>query len=250
METIFYITVFETKRLFQSPLAWIILTVAQILLAIFFFLLLQQFLNPIKSAYFSGHGITEIVVTGFLQITAIILLIITPLITMRTFSEEFQNGSIKLLLSAPIALTQIVLGKYLSVVVYITILLQIIFLMPLSLLMGTELDLLQLCSGFLGLVLLSSAFIAVGIFISTLTEQPATAAIGTSGTLFFLWIINIASQTDSSLVSTILNYLSLLNHYHNLLNGILNSADIIYYLLVSTLFIALSIWRLDAMRIK
>lgn len=250
MNVIFHIAIFEIKRLFKSPLAWIILTVVQILLAIFFFLLLKQFLNPTNATAFSGHGITEIVVAGFLQIAGIVLLIITPFITMRTFSEEFQNGSIKLLLSSPVTLTQIVFGKYLSVIVYIFLLLQIIFLMPLSLLIGTELDLLQLCSAFLGLVLLSSAFTAVGIFISTLTKQPVTAAIGTLGILFWLWIINIANQTDSALLSAILNYISLLSHYHNLLNGILNSADIIYYLLINILFIALSIWRLDSMRIQ
>lgn len=250
MNTIFHITVFELKRLFQSPLAWIILAVTQIILAIFFFFILKQFMDPTSAKLFSGHGVTEIVVTGFLQITSIVLLIIIPLITMRTFSEEYQNGSIKLLLSSPIALHQIVFGKYLSIIFYVFLLLQIIFLMPLSLYMGTELDLLQLCSGLLGLALLSSAFSAIGIFISTLTDQPATAAIITSSVLFFLWIINIASQTDSLLLSTILNYLSLLNHYHNLLNGIFNSADIIYYLLINTLFIALSIWRLDSMRIQ
>jgi len=111
--------------------------------------------------------------------------------------------------------------------------------------MGTELDLLQLLSAMLGLVLLTSSFAAIGLFMSSLTNQSAVAAISTFGILFVLMIMNMAGNTGSELLREILTYTSLLNHYHNLLDGIFNSADVIYYLLVSAVFIVLSIWRLD-----
>ncbi|MEE8233134.1 MAG: ABC transporter permease subunit [Gammaproteobacteria bacterium] len=249
MNTIFHIAMHELRRLFKSPLAWIIFAVVQFLLAIFFLLILSQFMDPAAASLFANYGVTEIVVVGLLQIAGIILLLITPFVTMDTFSEERQSGCIKLLLSSPISVTELVLGKYLGVICYLFLLLSLIALMPLSLLMGTELDLLQLLSGIIGLILLASSFAAIGLFVSSLTSQPAVAAISTFGILFVLWIMNMAGSTGSELFREILTYSSLLNHYHNLLDGIFNSADVIYYLLVSTVFIVLSIWRLDNERL-
>ncbi len=248
MSSIMHIARHEISRLLKSPLAWIILAVVQFLLAIFFLLILSQFIDPAAASLFANYGVTEIVVVGLLQIAGILLLLITPFVTMQTFSEERQTGSIKLLLSSPISITELVFGKYLGVVCYLFLLLAIIFLMPLSLLMGTELDLLQLSSGFLGLVLLVTAFAAIGLFVSSLTSQSAVAAISTFAVLFVLWIMNMAGNTGSEIFREILGYLSLLNHYHNLLDGIFNSADVMYYLIISSVFIALSIWRLDSER--
>ena len=146
-------------------------------------------------------------------------------------------------------MTELVLGKYLGIICYLFLLLSLIALMPLSLLMGTELDLLQLLSGIIGLVLLTSSFAAIGLFVSPLTSQSAVAAVSTFGILFVLVIMNMVGTTGSELFREILTYASLLNHYHNLLDGVFNSADVIYYLLVSTLFIVLSIWRLDNERL-
>ena len=249
MNTISHIAMHELRRLFKSPLAWILFAVVQFLLAIFFLLILSQFIDPAAASLFANYGVTEIVVVGLLQIAGIILLLITPFVTMHIFSEERQSGSINLLLSSPISMTELVLGKYLGIICYLFLLLSLIALMPLSLLMGTELDLLQLLSGIIGLVLLTSSFAAIGLFVSSLTSQSAVAAVSTFGILFVLVIMNMVGTTGSELFREILTYASLLNHYHNLLDGVFNSADVIYYLLVSTLFIVLSIWRLDNERL-
>jgi ABC-2 type transport system permease protein len=250
MKSILHIATHELRRLFKSPLAWIMFAVVQFLLAIFFLLILGKFIDPAAASLFANYGVTEIVVVGLLRIAGIILLLITPFITMHTFSEERQTGSIKLLLSSPISMTELVLGKYLGVICYLFLLLLLIYLMPLSLLMRAELDLLQLLSGFLGLVLLTSSFAAIGLFVSSLTSQSAVAAISTFGVLFVLWIMNMAGNTGSELFREILIYTSLLNHYHNLLDGVFNSADVTYYLLVTGVFIILSIWRLDNERLN
>lgn len=245
---IFHIAASELRRLIISPMAWIMLAVVQLVLAIFFLLFLRQFNDPANATLFANHGVTNIVVVGFLQITGIILLLVTPVVTMRTFSEEAQAGSIKLLLSSPVSLTELVLGKYLGSIYYFLLLLSIVSLMPLSLLMGTQLDLLQLLLALVGLVLLVSSFTAIGLFISSLTSRVAVAAISTFGVLISLWIVDVAANTDIESVKAILNYVSLLSHYHNLLDGIFNSADVTYYLLVSTIFILLTIWQLDNKR--
>lgn len=236
----------EIRRLFNSPLAWVILALVQFLLAMFFFILLSQYLAP--AGWQAGRGLTEVVVTGMLQSAGIILLFITPFITMRLFSEEYRSGTISLLFSSPLAIGELVLGKYLGALVFLFCLLAMAALMPLSLLFGTPLDLGLLCSGFLGLALLIMALAAIGLFASSLTQQPAIAAISTFGFSFVFWLIHIAANTGNEILAAVFTYLSLLKHYENLLAGRFHSVDVIYYLLISLTCIALSIWRLDAMR--
>lgn len=246
MSRVFAIAGNELRRLFVSPLAWITLATVQLLLAIFFFVLLSQFLNAPAMARI---GVTNFVGAGLLQVTGIMLLLVTPFLTMRLFSEEYRSGSLKLLLSSPLSLTEIVIGKYLGIYTFLLIMLAIIALMPLSLTVGTTLDFGQLGAGLLGLALLMAAFAAVGVFISALTAQPAVAAIGTFAVLFVLWILNLAASSATEHVAAVLSYLSLLQHYNVLLKGVFNSADVVFYLLLVLLFLILTIWQLDGERL-
>jgi len=165
-----------------------------------------------------------------------LLLLITPLITMRVLSEERRNRTLSLLFSAPISMTEIIVGKYLGVLSFILILVGMLALMPLSLLVGTDLDLGKLAAGLLGLTLVVSAFTAIGIFMSSLTEQPTVAAITTFGLLLLLWIIDWAGNSGAP-ASGLLAYLSVLHHYESLLKGLFSSVDVIYYLLITILFL-------------
>ncbi|MEX2516289.1 MAG: ABC transporter permease subunit [Gammaproteobacteria bacterium] len=246
MNAILTIAANELRRLLVTPMAWIALASVQFVLAIFFFLLLTQFLeNP----QIAQQGVTQIVATGTLQLAGIILLLVVPFLTMRLFSEEYRSGSLTLLLSSPLSLTEIVLGKFLGIYVFLLIMLGMIALMPLSLAVGTTLDFGHLAAAILGLGLLMGAFAAIGLFISALTSQPAAAAIATFAVLFVLWIINLAAGGAGEQVGAMLSYLSLLKHFEAQLAGVFNSADVIYYLLVMLTFVVLTIWRLDAERL-
>lgn len=242
MNTIAMIANNELRRMFKSPLAWVILAVVQFLIAIFFYLLLSQYMQPAAA----DQGLTATVVNGMYQISGVVMLLVSPLLTMRLVTEERRLGTIKLLYSSPISITELVLGKYMGITTFYMIMLAMISLMPLMLLFGTTLDLGQIAASLLGLLLLMSSFAAIGLFISTITTQPTTAAISTFGVLFFLWIINAAGANASEDMAQLFAYLSLLNHYNNLLDGMFNSADIVFYLLVTTFFIVLSVWRLHA----
>ena len=247
MQGIVAIAGHELKRIFRSLLAWVILAVVEFLIAVLFLILLNQFLNP--APWLAGRGVTEVVAAGLLQISGIIFLLVTPFITMRSFSEERRTGTIQLLYSSPVTLTELVIGKYLGIMGFLLVLIFLVVLMPVSLLMGTSIDLVQLGSGLLGLFLLVASFIAIGVFVSTLTSQPAIAAIVTFGILFMLWIINLAAGTGAESFRIIFMYLSPLNHFNNLIDGLFKSTDVIYYLIILITFNALSIWRLDAERI-
>lgn len=236
----------ELRRLFVSPMAWITLAVVQLLAGIFFFVLLYQFLN---SDQIAQVGVTNFIGAGLLQVTGIIMLLVTPFLTMRLLSEEYRSGSLQLLLSSPVTLTQIVLGKFVGVYAFLLIMLALVALMPLSLGAGTQLDYGQLGAGLLGLALLLAAFAAAGLFLSSLTAQPAAAAIATFAALFILWILSLAASSAEAHMAAVLSYLSLLEHYNALLKGVFNSVDVIYYLLLAGLFLILTIWRLDGERL-
>jgi ABC-2 type transport system permease protein len=241
----------ELRSLFLSPLAWAILATVQFIIAYLFLSQVDAYLmvQPRLAAVEGAPGVTDLVIAPLLGNAAIILLLITPMITMRVLSEERRNRTISLLFSAPVSMTEIILGKYLGVLGFFLILLAMIALMPLSLLSGTELDLGKLAAGLLGLTLLLAAFSAIGLFMSALTDQPTIAAISTFGLLLLLWIIDWAGNSEAR-ASGLFAYLSMLRHYETLLKGLLNSTDVIYYLLVTVLFLGLSIRRLDADRLQ
>lgn len=241
----------ELRSLFLSPLAWVILGILQILLAwkflgfIEMFFSLQADLIKIKNA----PGVTDLVVAPLFDFSKLLLLIICPLITMRLLSEEKQNGSLKLLLSSPVSMSEIVLGKYLGALLFFVIVIFIIALMPLSLMFSTELDMGKLASGMLSQFLNVSAFVALGLYMSSLSKQPVTAAAGTFGLLILFWIINIAGSSNSD-GTGFFNYLSMTHHSIQMLRGIVYSSDIAYFLLFSLGFILLSIRQLDAQRLQ
>lgn len=240
----------ECRSLFLSPLAWTVLAVVQFIIAwIFFaqidnFFALQAQLQTLKSA----PGVTDLVIAPLFNITSIILLMVTPLMTMRLISEERRSGTIQLLMSSPVSMTQIVLGKYTGMMLFFCLFIVQISLMPLSLFLGTDLDIGKLLAGFLSIFLLVASFVAAGLYISSLTENPSVAAVATFGLLLLLWIINANAPNDAS--GNIFNYLSLIQHSNAIIRGVVNSSDIIYFLLFITTFLGLSIRQLDSYRLQ
>jgi ABC-2 type transport system permease protein len=246
MNSITYIAGNEVRRMFQSSFAWVILAIVQFLLAQNFYLLLAKFMQ--LGSQRAGLSLSEVVIVNLLQSAGAIFLLAAPFITMRLFSDELRSGTIKLLLSSPLSVTDIVLGKYLGIMMFFQCLVILTSLLPLSLATGTTIDSGLLLSGLLALILLSSAFAAIGLFISSLSKSPAIAAVNTFIITLLFWTINISNESDSMHVASIANYLSIQKHFNALLSGAFSSIDVIYFLLISSLFIALSIWRLDALR--
>jgi ABC-2 type transport system permease protein len=248
---IFTIAGRELRSLFLSPLAWAILAVVQFILAYLFLSQIESWmlLQPRLAALEGAPGVADIIIAPLFADAAVILLLITPLVTMRVLSEERRNRTLSLLFSAPISMTEIVLGKYLGVLAFFLILLALLALMPLSLAAGTDLDFGKLAACLLGLTLVLAAFAAIGLFMSALTAQPTVAAVTTFGLLLLLWILDWAGDAGNH-TGTLLAQLSMLRHYEPLLQGLFNSADVAYYLLVIILFLGFSIRRLDADRLQ
>ncbi|HEC20537.1 MAG TPA: ABC transporter permease [Gammaproteobacteria bacterium] len=241
----------ELRSLFLSPLGWVILAVVSGLCAYFFLLYVDLYLQlqPKLAGLASAPGITGIIVAPLFGTAATVLLLVTPLLTMRLVSEERRSQTLSLLLSAPISMTEIILGKFLGVLTFVLLMLAIVAVMPLTLYAGGELDLGLWASGLLGLALLLASFCSIGLYISTLTSQPVVAAVASFGLLLLLWVLNMAGSSGAE-GGGALAYLSLLSHYQRLLKGIFSSSDVVYYLLLIVTSLVFSVRRLDADRLR
>ncbi|MDH3448000.1 MAG: ABC transporter permease subunit, partial [Gammaproteobacteria bacterium] len=163
----------ELFAMFLSPLAWVILAVIQILLGYMFLTNLDNFflLQPQLMQLANTPGVTDVVITPLMQVAAIILLMIMPLLTMRSIAEEKRNRTLSLLISSPLSMSEIVLGKYLGLLLFVVILVSMLMLMPLSLYLGTSPDGGKLLSIYLGMLLLLGTFAAIGLYLSSLPEN-------------------------------------------------------------------------------
>lgn len=252
MNTIFAIAFREFKSLFLSPMAWTILAILQFIMAFLFLSQVETFstLQPKLATIEGAPGLTDIIVTPLFGNAAIILLLVTPLLTMRVICEERRNKTLALLLSAPVSNIDIVFGKYLGIVGLLIIIVFMITLMPLSLLSGGELDLGKLAANMMALLLLVMAFTAIGLFMSCIAGHPTIAAFSSFGSLLLLWIlIDLAPKMEGQ-YSELFEYLSILKHFQAIQSGLISSIDVGYFILFITAFIVLSIRRLDNDRLQ
>jgi ABC-2 type transport system permease protein len=238
----------ELRLLFASPLAWVILAFLQLILAWIFMSRLQVFLDvqPQVAMMPTAPGLTEIIAAPVFGTASFVVLMVVPLLSMRLIAEERRNQTLPFLMSAPVSITQIVLGKFSALLWFLALAIGLIVVMSLSLYLGGRLDLGLLAANALGLLLLFGSFAAVGLYLSCLTAQPLIAAIGTFALLLGLWLIDISTNDPDS----VLHVLSLIKHFDSFAKGIIAVKDVVYYIAVIVLFLLLSIRRLDADRLR
>lgn len=246
MSTVLAIARNEARRIFVSPLAWSVLAIVQLILGFVFINLLIDYARNAETAD-QFTGVADYIGAGLYGFSTIILLLVMPLMTMRLFAEERKTGSLTLLLSSPASLIEIVLGKFLGLGAFMLALLALLAAMPLSLLPGTDLDLGRIAAGLLGLLLMMMSFGAAGMFVSSLTKEPTIAAVGGFGLLLLVWLMQILAYQEIPFAE-VFGYLSLIGHYDNLRRGIFNTGDVVYYLLFTSLFLWLTVQRLDLER--
>ena len=234
------IAVKEWRLLFASPLAWVVLAFLQLVFAWVFLSRLNAFLE------LQPQLAAKIVAAPVFGTATIILLMVVPLLSMRLVADERRSQTLPFLISAPVSITQIVLGKFLALFGILALAVGLIVVMCLSLYLGGRLDLGLLAANALGLLLLAGSFAAVGFYLSCVTAQPLVAAVGTFAVLLGLWLINISTTDPGSL----LHVLSLIQHFENFSKGTLALKDLGYYLVLIALFLLLSIRRLDADRLR
>ena len=179
-----------------------------------------------------------------------ILLFATPAITMRLMADEQRMGTIELLLTSPVRDWEVVLGKWLGAMGFMLILLLATWVYPLILhrLTSPGIDQGILVSAYIGLVLMTGAMVAIGVFISSLFNSPVAAFFVTLLVLLFLWIVGIFGRGTGS-GSELLSYLSFVDHYYgNFYQGLLDLGDAVYYASLTALALLLGSQVVEARR--
>jgi ABC-2 type transport system permease protein len=247
----------EIKHFFYSPIAYIVIAAFALITGIFFYLYLSSFveaafMDMVRSQQFrtapQRFNINLQLIRPYFWNLALISLFVLPLVTMRLYSEEKKSGTVELLYTTPLSVTNIVLGKFFAgIVFYIIMLIPTMLFTGLLFIYGSP-ELGPVLSGYLGLLLLGSAFISGGLFISSLTENQIIAAIGGFGLSLLLWVIGWAANFSGPGLAGVLNYLSIINHFEDFAQGVIDSKNIFYYLLFSTMGVYLTLKSVESIK--
>jgi ABC-2 type transport system permease protein len=237
---------FEFRRMISSPSSWVIFAAVQFLLALIFYNLLFKYLTD--PALFEGRGITDVVIASYYRSVALIFLLIAPLLTMRLISEEINSGSIKLLLSSPISAHQIILGKFFAATGFLLFLLILISLIPFSLSIGTSLDYGHLLACIVGSSLLLISLCSAGLFFSSLFSHQIVSAITSYAAILLLWTAHTAASSEGSNIDRLFQSLSMSIHFTSFTEGVLNSASVSFFIIITLLFLIMGIWNVKTMR--
>lgn len=252
MKTILKITKNELSTLFYSPIAWLILIIFTFQSGMAY---AEAWADALRSQAlgYTVYGATERLLLGWSGAISSMqehLYLYIPLLTMGLMSQEYNRGSIKLLYSSPVTNKQIIFGKYLSMIIYALILVAILFIYyAFTAFTIKAIDTPFVMTALLGIFLMICAYAAIGLFMSSLTSYQVVAAVGTLAILASLNYIGNVGQ-DISFVRDITYWLSISGRADTFFNGLIGSEDLLYFLLVITLFITLSIIRLQSERTK
>lgn len=254
---IFTIAGKELKSLFASPLAWVVLTVVQLIAGYAFLRRLDDFLQlqPQFAMLSAPPGATELVAAPVFGTAAALLLFAVPVLAMRLIAEERRNQTMVLLMSAPISMTEIALGKFLGLAAFLAVLVVLTVLMPLSLAGATRLDYGLLTSLAAGLMLLAASFAAVGLFVSCLTVHPVAAAIGAFAALLGTVLAGEAAADSLrargwTVAADLAQVFSPIKSFEPFGKGVLDTYAAACLVLLTAVFLALAIRQLDAQRLR
>ena len=225
----------EFKSYLASPMAYVVTGI---------FLALTGFLFSISSVTYY-----ETSIRGLWQTWGIILLLlISSVLTMRLLAEERKMGTLELLLTAPVRDSEVIIGKFLGSLGILTAMLALTFYYPILLMWFGDPDWGPIATGYLGLFLLGSVSLAVGIFASSLTSNQIVAAVVTGGILFALWFVGMLADLLPEALGEVASYLSLYYHFPDFMRGVIDTRGIIYYLSITVLFLFLAIRSLASSR--
>jgi gliding motility-associated transport system permease protein len=245
----------EMRLYFTSPIAYVLGVIFTLIAGYFFssiftyFTLasMQSMMNP---AMARELNVTDSVMRPLFSNISVILLLLMPLVTMRLFAEERRSGTIELLLTYPVRDGAVLTGKYLAALALYALMLALTLLYPGMIVAFARLEWGPVVTGYLGLLLMGAAFIAVGLFASSLTENQIVASITTFGILLLLWIVGWSADYVGGAWGKVLQHLSILEHNDNFAKGVLDSKDIVYYANFIGLALFLALRSLEARRWK
>ena len=247
----------ELKALFASPLAWVVLCVVQLIIGYAFLRRLDDFLQlqPQLATMTSAPGATELVAAPVFGTLGALLLFAIPVLAMRLIAEERRNQTMVLLMSAPVSMTEIVLGKFLGLVIFLLSMVALATLMPLSIAGATRLDYGLLAGLAVGIALLAAGFAAVSLYVSCLTVHPVAAAIGAFAALIGMLLAGeVAGDSLRArgwgVAASFAQVLSPVKNFEPFGKGMFDTYALACSALLIAVFLMLAIRRLDAQRLR
>lgn len=241
----------ELRSYFASPIAYIIIGLFALLFGWFFYVYLTFFVQRSTGMAQFGGGATNInqdMIRYVLMNSAVIILFVMPMITMRTYAEEKRSGTIELLLTSPLTDVQIILGKFFGAIgLYASMLLVTLLYMGLLFVYGNP-EWRPIAAGYLGLLLMGGCFISLGLLISSLTKNQIVAGVLTFAVFLMLWVVNWIGDQSGPMTRTIVNYLSIVDHFDDFARGIIDTKHVVYYLSFITFGLFLTAKSVDSER--
>jgi gliding motility-associated transport system permease protein len=242
----------ELRSYFASPIAYIIIGLFSLLFGWFFYVYLTLFVQNSTQMMMQGGGgqmnINDRMIRGVLANSAVIILFVMPMITMRTYSEEKRSGTIELLLTAPVTDLEIIVGKFLGALgLYAAMLLVTLLYMGILFWFGNP-EWKPIAAGYLGLLLMGGSFISVGLLISSVTKNQIVAGFLTFAVFLMLWVINWIGQSSGPTTQAIVSYLSIIEHFDDFARGIIDTKHVMYYVTFITFGLFLTAKSVDSER--
>jgi ABC-2 type transport system permease protein len=253
----------ELKSLFVSPVAYVVLSLYAVLAGFFFLLALLQYsewtiyLQAVGAVDQLGQlNLNDTLIWPFLSLMSVVLLFLVPGITMGLFASEKANGTDELLLTSPLSIWEIVLGKYLAAAALVLLLVVLAGLFPALLFWKGDPELGKTASGLLGLSLVGLGYAAVGAFASSVTRNQFIAFALSFVLLLLLWMLSVLAAIQpatgafgtGSWMADLLRYLSTEEHFNRLGEGLVDTQDLAYFGVLIGVFILLSKASIESVR--
>jgi ABC-2 type transport system permease protein len=255
MRNVLTIAAREIRSYFVSPIAYVVLTGFLLLGGWFFFNLLARF-NFLLTIYSAQQNpqvlqrlnLNEFVIAPLLHNLSVVLVILVPVITMRTLAEEKRTGTYELLLTSPLRISEIVLGKFLGSLVFVALMVALTGVYPLILMLYGNPETGVILGGYFGLLLLATSFVAVGVLTSSFTENQIIAAVICLVSLLLLYIIAWPAENAGETMGALLRYMSLTEHFAQMVKGVVDSKDLVYFATVIVLALFLTHRSVESIR--
>jgi gliding motility-associated transport system permease protein len=245
----------EIRSYFHSPIAYLVLTVYSLACGFVFYSYTAVYINnAFRMQMMGGAGapsfsLNEYIIRPMLEgFLLVVLLFLVPLLTMRLYAEEKRSGTIELLLTSPLTDLQIILGKFLGVLLLYAALMVVTFLYIGVLFIYGNPDAKPLIASALGMLLFGAALLAIGMWISTFTRNQIIAGVVTMVVVLLLYVLVWVRDYSPGTVGQFIANLSLSAHMDNFAKGVIDAGDLAYYLSLIVLGIFLTARSVDALK--
>jgi ABC-2 type transport system permease protein len=242
----------ELNSYFASPIAYVVIGAFALIFGLFYVSLLNWFVQQGMQMGQMGMGgpvnVNQQMIRLLLQNTAVVILFVLPMVTMRCYAEEKRTGTMELLLTSPVTDFEILMGKFLGALALYACMLAVTFVHLAILFRYGNPDWRPIAAGYLGLLLLGGSFISVGLLMSSLTRNQIVAGMVTFGLVLLLWIVDWIGSFAGPRVEAVVSYLSITGHLDDFAKGVIDTKHVVYYLSFITFGLFLTAKSVDSER--